>query len=105
MGWESVYRYKLQGMRINYRGESLYLFDLSSKEAFLPQRRDPNTGKVKRAEAILPPEWLDSFGMSVEEHAASTQVDFSEGYITPEMSGDEPAVLQSDGVQRVTEVL
>ena len=37
MGWEEIYRYKLQGMRINYQGESLYLFDLSSKEAFLPQ--------------------------------------------------------------------
>ena len=31
MGWEAIYRYKLQGMRINYQGESLYLFDLSSK--------------------------------------------------------------------------
>ena len=31
MGWEEIYRYKLQGMRINYQGESLYLFDLSSK--------------------------------------------------------------------------
>ena len=48
MGWEQIYRYKLQGMRINYQGECLYLFDLSAKEAFLPQSRDPETGKIKR---------------------------------------------------------
>lgn len=48
MGWETIYRYKLQGMRINYNGESLYLFDLCSKEAFLPQSRDPETGKIRQ---------------------------------------------------------
>lgn len=75
MGWETIYRYKLQGMRINYQGEALYLFDLSAKEAFLPQKKDPKTGKVKAATPILPPEWLSSFGMDVKEHAASTQID------------------------------
>ena len=54
MGWEEVYRYKLQGMRISYNGESLYLFDLSAKEAFLPQTKDPETGKVRASKAILP---------------------------------------------------
>lgn len=82
MGWEKIYRYKLQGMRINYQGESLYLFDLSSKEAFLPQTRDPETGKRRAAKAILPEEWLNSFGLSVEEHAASTQIDLSEGFVS-----------------------
>ena len=36
MGWEALYRYKLQGTRINYRGEQLYVFDLTSTEVFLP---------------------------------------------------------------------
>ena len=82
MGWEKIYRYKLQGMRITYQGESLYLFDLSAKEAFLPQTRDPETGKRRVAKAILPEEWLNSFGLSVEEHAASTQIDLSEGFVS-----------------------
>ena len=81
MGWEEVYRYKLQGMRINYNGDRLYLFDLSAKEAFLPQTKDPETGKVKPSKAILPEDWLDSFGMGVGEHAASTNVDLSSGFI------------------------
>ena len=86
MGWEEIYRYKLQGMRISYQGENLYLFDLGSKEAFLPQTRDPATGKVKRSAAVLDAAWLDSFGLSVEEHAASTQINLDEGFIAPDLS-------------------
>ena len=86
MGWESVYRYKLQGMRISYQGENLYLFDLSSKEAFLPQTRDPETGRIKRSTAVLDTEWLNSFGMSVDEHAASTQIDLTDGFVSSDVS-------------------
>lgn len=85
MGWDTLYRYKLQGMRINYQGESLYLFDLSAKEAFLPQSRDPETGKIKRPKPILPSEWLETFGLNVDEHTASTKIDLKEGF----MSSDE----------------
>ena len=84
MGWETVYRYKLQGVGINYQGEKMYLFDLQSKEAFAPQRRDPNTGKVVRPKAELPEEWAGSFGMSVEEHDQSTNVDLNAGYVEAE---------------------
>lgn len=89
MGWEQIYRYKLQGMRINYQGESLYLFDLSSNEAFLPQSRDPETGKIKRPKPILPSDWLETFGMSVDEHSASMQIDLTEGFSSPDMTADE----------------
>lgn len=90
MGWEDIYRYKLQGMRINYQGENLYLFDLSSKEAYLPQSRDPETGKLKRPKAILPREWMETFGMSVDDHVASTQINLTEGFVAPGMSEPEP---------------
>ena len=86
MGWESVYRYKLQGMRISYQGEPLYLFDLSAKEAFLPQTRDPETGKIKRSGAILDTAWLDSFGLSVDEHTASTQIDLMDGFVSSDIT-------------------
>ena len=89
MGWEEIYRYKLQGMRITYQGECLYLFDLSAKEAFLPQTRDPETGKLNRSTAILDTDWLGSFGMSVDEHAASTQIDLSDGYVSSDLTGAE----------------
>ncbi len=89
MGWDDLYRYRLQGMRIDHDGEQLYLFDLNSKECFLPQSRDPETGKLRRPRPILPVEWRDSFGMEVREHAASTQVDLSQGYISTEVITEE----------------
>ena len=89
MGWEEIYRYKLQGMRITYQGECLYLFDLSAKEAFLPQTRDPETGKIKRSEAILDTAWLDNFGLGVDEHTASTQIDLSAGFVSSDISAQE----------------
>ena len=35
MGWETLYRYKMQGTRISYQGEQLYVFDLTSTEVFM----------------------------------------------------------------------
>ena len=89
MGWDDLYRYRLQGMRIDHDGEQLYLFDLNSKECFLPQSRDPETGKLRRPRPILPVEWRDSFGMEVREHTASTQVDLTQGYISTEVITEE----------------
>ncbi len=83
MGWEALYRYKLQGTRINYQGEQLYVFDLTSTEAFLPSVKETDeSGTVKRKKAVpmYPANWRDSFGIPVQEHAASTQINLLEGY-------------------------
>ena len=80
MGWDPLYRYKMQGMKINYAGEDMYLFDLQAVECFIPQHRDPATGKIPRPKAVLPEEWNDGFGMSVEEHEDSTKVDLDSGF-------------------------
>ena len=97
MGWETVYRYKLQGVSIDYKGEKMYLFDLQAKEAFAPSRKDPNTGKTIRSKAVLPEEWAGSFGMSVEEHAQSTQVDLEAGYVEAEAHESQVENPASDG--------
>lgn len=105
MNWEPMYRYKLQGMRITYNGEVLYLFDLNANEAFLPQVRDPETGRMKRAKPVLPPEWRDSFGMSVAEHAASLQINLQEGYVEAGRSAPEEkdgALLEARQVEQMT---
>ena len=105
MGWETIYRYKLQGMKITYRGEYLYLFDLSAKEAYLPQSRDPETGKLKTPKPILPREWMETFGLDVDEHDASTRIDLTEGFVTAETADDgiEPSSLPADRITEVTE--
>ena len=55
--------------------------------------RDPKTGKIKRPEAIMPSDWLRSFGLTVDEHTASTQIDLADGFVAPEItvSDDTPA--------------
>lgn len=93
MGWDTLYRYRLQGMKIHYNGEAMYLFDLTSTECFLPQKRDEN-GKLSPADAILPAEWSKSFGMDIESHDMSTKVDFLDGYMTTSIADDTK--LQSE---------
>lgn len=87
MGWDTLYRYRLQGMKIHYNGEAMYLFDLTSTECFLPQKRDEN-GKLSCSDAILPADWSKSFGMDVEAHDMSTKVDFLDGYMTTSIAAD-----------------
>ena len=93
MGWDTLYRYRLQGMKIHYNGEAMYLFDLTSTECFLPQKRDEN-GKLSCSDAILPADWSKSFGMDVEAHDMSTKVDFLDGYMTTSIADDTK--LQSE---------
>jgi len=97
MGWEALYRYKLQGTRINYQGEQLYVFDLTSTEAFLPQVREADeSGSVKRKKAVpmYPADWRDSFGIPVQEHTASTQINLLDGYDYMETKPEVPVASQ-----------
>ena len=83
MGWETLYRYKMQGTRINYQGEQLYVFDLTSTEVFIPSTQessDPNAKPRKKSVVRFLADWRDSFGLPVNEHTASMQVNLDEGY-------------------------
>ena len=105
MGWEALYRYKLQGTRINYKGEQLYVFDLTSTEIFLPAVKETDNpgSKPKRSTAVYPADWRDSFGLPVREHADSTQVDLMEGFNFAEMGGKTTGGAGTD--EQVTEVI
>lgn len=107
MGWEALYRYKLQGTRINYRGEQLYVFDLTSTEIYLPSVKDPDNPKAraKRSAAMYPANWRDSFGVPVQEHTESMQVDLMEGYNFADMGKTSDTVQQDDLGQVPMEVI
>ena len=79
LSWDDVLRYRLQGTRINYKGEQIYIFDLTAHEAWSPTTIVD--GKRKAGKRILPEEWADSFGTPVEEHDAFTDIDLSKGYL------------------------
>ncbi len=103
MDWDPMYRYKMQGMKITFEGEDMYLFDLKAVECFIPQRRDPVTGKIPKPEVKLPDAWegKGNYGMSVEEHDASTQVDLETGFTDAVMEApaDEPVPAENGGEQ------
>ena len=104
MGWEALYRYKLQGTRISYQGEQLYVFDLTSTEVYLPAVKDPDNPKAraKRSAAVYPANWRDSFGIPVQEHGMSTQVDLMEGFTFAEVAPGSK-VTPTDAQQPVEE--
>lgn len=105
MGWETLYRYKLQGTRINYQGEQLYVFDLTSTEAFLPQVKETDeNGKVKRRKTMpmYPENWRDSFGMPVREHEASTQINLLDGYAYMETNSEDEAQMPVEIIDHET---
>lgn len=82
MNWERLYYYKLQGTRINYEGQEIYIFDLTSQEPYPPSVRnndDPNARRKPRT-AVYPADWMDSFGLNVQAHDASTRLDLMQGY-------------------------
>ena len=106
MGWETLYRYKMQGTRISYQGEQLYVFDLTSTEVFIPTTQDtgePEGKPRKKAAVRFLENWRDSFGLPVAEHTASTQIDLNEGYgMMDDMKGESAEQMPMEMVDQET---
>ena len=81
MGWDPRYYYNMQGFLIQYKGKPVYLFDLREPSPYVPQHRDPVTGKMMPKVFQYPEGWRNSFGMSVSEHTASTEISLDESFI------------------------
>ena len=72
------------------------MFDLSADERFAPQKKDENGKRIVSA-PVLPEHWSGSYGLSVEEHDMSTQVNFLDGYFTSsQVEETDPAAEPED---------
>ena len=60
---------------------------------------------IMRPIPILPCEWLVTFGLSVDEHRASTEIDLTEGFVSSDLTDSEPAAEQLPITSDTTEVL
>lgn len=99
MGWNSNYRYKLLGKLIRSGDEHLFVFDLAASEIFQRIVREGEKTKTSRT-PVFPVEWQNQFGLPVEEHRKSLQVNIFEGYavfsmkdeliITDSINGEQP---------------
>ncbi|GLB30050.1 hypothetical protein LAD12857_19730 [Lacrimispora amygdalina] len=79
MGWNLNYRYKLLGKLICSNGELLFIFDLKTPEIFQRVIKD----EIHQKNLLIPnyPEsWKNQFGVSMEEHQKSLQVNIFDGY-------------------------
>ena len=79
MNWQKIYQYKLVGTRVPYRDEEVYVFFLDSAIPVAPGTVTPD-GKRTPQRIIDPEEWANSYGPTVKELEASTQIDLAKGY-------------------------
>jgi hypothetical protein len=79
MGWNPNYRYKLLGKLIRSNDELLFVFDLSTPEIFMRTIKDDGKEKTSRT-PTYPEEWKNQFGVPVEDHQNSLQINIFDGY-------------------------
>lgn len=91
MGWDSDCRYKILGYRINFEGETLYVFDLLVPEIFHEgQKRkkgesapqSDETKPVNTRKGFYPDDIAGTFGVPVEEHLKESEVKQIDGYVS-----------------------
>lgn len=79
MEWNPRYRYKLLGKLIKSNNELLFVFDLNNPEIFVRKVTDDNSEILSKT-ASYPEEWKNQFGLPVEEHQNSLQINIFDGY-------------------------
>ena len=110
MGWASDCRYKILGYRIEFEGESLYVFDLVAAEVF-HERKKKRSDEVIPTEAsaenkdevqpvntrkgYYPDDIAGSFGLPVEQHRQESEVRQMDGYVSVGMLTGLPGQQQN----------
>ena len=91
MGWDSDCRYKILGYRINFEGETLYVFDLLVPEIFHESQKrkkgesapqSEETKPVNTRKGFYPDDIAGTFGVPVEEHLKESEVKQIDGYVS-----------------------
>ena len=102
MGWDENCRYKILGYRIEFEGETLYIFDLTVPEIFHERSKKAKTSEnaepadteaeqteeqeqippVNTRKGFYPDDIAGTFGLPVEEHRRSTEVKEMDGYVS-----------------------
>ena len=80
MDWSPAFRYKLLGKLIRSGSELLFSFDLTTPEIFQRGVSQGDNQKIRRT-PLFPAEWQNQFGLPVDEHRKSLQVNIFNGYV------------------------
>lgn len=79
MDWNPDYRYKILGKLIRANGQFLIAFDLTATEVYQRIEREDGTPKMSRT-PVYPASWQNQFGLPVNEHKKSLQINIFDGY-------------------------
>lgn len=79
MDWNQEHRYKMMGKLVKSNNEHLFIFDLKATEVY--QRLNKDGVKSRPLSVpVFPAEWQGQFGLPVEEHRKSLQINIFNGY-------------------------
>lgn len=79
MGWNPNYRYKLLGKLLKSGDDILFVFDLTTPEIYKKVIKEGEKPKMSRTPSY-PADWQNQFGLPVEEHQNTIQVNMFNGY-------------------------
>ena len=79
MGWNPNYRYKLLGKLLKSGDDILFVFDLTTPEIYKRIVKEGEKPKMSRTPSY-PADWQNQFGLPVEEHQNTIQVNMFNGY-------------------------
>lgn len=98
MGWDPRYRYKILGKLMRAKDDSLFVFDLSSAEAYhnkakgeLDSSRSPH----------YPEEWKNQFGIPATEHQDIQQISIFDDYTVFRIERSEEIGARKDAKENV----
>ena len=101
MDWDPRYRYKILGKLIRAKDDSLFVFDLSSAEAYhnrakgeLDSSRSPH----------YPEEWKNQFGIPATEHQDIQQISIFDDYTVFRIERSEEIGARKDAKENVDEL-
>ena len=93
MGWDPKYRYKILGKLIRTKNDSIFVFDLSSAEAY--QNRAGGNPAASRA-PLYPEEWKNQFGIPATEHQDIQQISIFDDYTVFKLERSEEGATRKE---------
>ena len=88
---------------VPFEKDPVHLAEECLESGTVPPEYNPvavETGKLKVAKPILPSEWLETFGLNVDEHTGFSDINLSEGFLgLDEATENAEQTIQKDPME------
>lgn len=111
--WDEKCRYKILGYKVDFDGETYYVFDLAVKETFheKPKNGEESGESVDTKKGYYSEDIAGTFGVPLEEHKKQTQITEDNGFVNIGMltgarkSEEQQLALLPDAPSDVTDTV